>query len=149
MAHQWTTICYDCGTTAPAEAKRCACGEPVWFDTSELTASAVAGDSQPNMWRYADTLPVDPPDDLRLAAGGTPLFRARQLDAYAGCAVWLKDETENPTGSFKDRGTAVGVTAAITRGRRAIATVSQRCKEEAHGFRRGRNPTRLEPIHER
>jgi threonine synthase len=101
------------------------------------------------MWRYADTLPVDPPDDLRLAAGGTPLFRARQLDAYAGCAVWLKDETENPTGSFKDRGTAVGVTAAITRGRRAIATVSQRCKEEAHGFRRGRNPTRLEPIHER
>jgi threonine synthase len=124
MTHHWTTICYACGTTGPAEAKRCACGEPVWFDTSELTTSAVAGGTHPNMWQYADTLPVDPPDDLRLAAGGTPLYRARQLDAYTGCEIWLKDETENPTGSFKDRGTAVGVTAAIARGRRAIATVS-------------------------
>ncbi|MEF8774618.1 MAG: pyridoxal-phosphate dependent enzyme [Halobacteriales archaeon] len=65
-----------------------------------------------------------PRTDLAGAAGDTPLVRAGRLDEFAGARVWLKDETENPTGSFKDRGSAVGVAAAAARGTEWVGTVS-------------------------
>lgn len=99
------TACYACGKQHDAERKRCDCGEPVWFVTDPTEFSSPAEREQ-GMWPYADLLPVDPPADLGAAAGGTPLVRTPRLDDYVGCTLSVKDETENPTGTFKDRGSA-------------------------------------------
>jgi threonine synthase len=76
------------------------------------------------MWRYADLLPVDDPIGISVASGGTPLIRSTQLDEYAGCTVFVKDESENPTGAYKDRGSAVGITHAVQQGHSWVGTVS-------------------------
>jgi len=75
------------------------------------------------MWRFEGFLPVDAPSGLGAAAGGTPLVRTERLDAFAGPRTWVKDEGEQPTGSFKDRGSAVAV-EAVRGAADAIGTVS-------------------------
>ncbi|MEZ3165497.1 pyridoxal-phosphate dependent enzyme [Halorubrum sp. RMP-47] len=111
-------VCYDCGETYPAgEAARCACGEPLWFDTDGTEFSwpdaSDAGDGvrlgRDSLWRYESVLPASPPGGLAAAAGGTPLFRAPSIEPPDGPRIHLKVEGTNPTGSFKDRGTAVGI----------------------------------------
>ena len=57
-----------------------------------------------SIWRWADLLPAAPPGHVDLGAGGTPLVRADRLAAELGLGeLWLKNDTVNPTGSFKDR----------------------------------------------
>ena len=117
------TVCYSCGRRYGPERTHCDCGEPVWFETDTEGFDWPATREQ-GMWPYADLLPAGVPADLSIAAGGTPLVRAARLDDYAGCRLYLKDETENPTGTFKDRGSAVAVTAIRERGGEWIGTVS-------------------------
>ena len=117
------TICYACGRRYDATRKHCDCGEPVWFEM-DSEGFVWRTTREQGMWPYADLLPVGVPDDLGVAAGGTPLVRAARLDDYAGCTLFIKDETENPTGTFKDRGSAVAVAATRERGREWIGTVS-------------------------
>ena len=67
----------------------------------------------PSIWRYADLLPVDAPDEPRLAPGFTPLVPAPRLAEELGIAeLWLKLDTANPTHSFKDRVVAVAARKA-------------------------------------
>ncbi|MDQ3342171.1 MAG: threonine synthase [Actinomycetota bacterium] len=74
----------------------------------------------PTLWRYADLLPVlDGPADIRdagrvdLGAGFTPLVPAPRLGAAIGLEdLWIKNDTLNPTGAFKDRVVSVALTAA-------------------------------------
>jgi threonine synthase len=70
----------------------------------------------PTIWRYADLLPVlpdAPAERVDLGAGLTPLVRAPRLGAALGLDdLWLKDDTRNPTGSFKDRVVSVALSAA-------------------------------------
>jgi threonine synthase len=125
-------VCYRCGETAEfPDRKRCECGEPLWFDTDAAAAdfdwpdANTRGDTESTgIWRYASLLPVAPIGGVGAAAGDTPLVRAERLDDDAGCRLWLKDESENPTGSFKDRGSAVGVGWAAAAGRNWVGTVS-------------------------
>jgi threonine synthase len=64
------------------------------------------------LWRYHELLPVvDLASRVDLGEGGTPLLQLRRL-APPGVTVWLKQESANPTGSFKARGMAVAVTRA-------------------------------------
>src|SRR4029453_15407395 len=64
-------------------------------------------------WRYAPLLPVDPPEEPRLAPGWTPLVPAPRLADELGVAeLWLKLDTANPTHSFKDRVVAVAARKA-------------------------------------
>jgi threonine synthase len=69
-----------------------------------------------NMWRYAPLLPVgqDPATRVTLNPGLTPLVRAEALADELGLrgAVWVKDDSANPTHSFKDRVVSVALTAA-------------------------------------
>ena len=120
------TVCYDCGTTYQSTDRlRCDCGEPVWLDTDATGFDwSSLRDDEGGVWRYADLLPAEPSDDVGAGAGDTPLVRAARLDGYAGCRLHVKDEGRNPTGSFKDRGSAVGVAAADERGREYVGTVS-------------------------
>jgi threonine synthase len=59
-----------------------------------------------------------------LDEGWTPLVRAPKLSERTGCDVWLKVEGANPTGSFKDRGMTVAVSAAIGEGAGAVICAS-------------------------
>lgn len=69
-----------------------------------------------NLWRYADLLPVgqDPASRVSLDPGMTPLVRADALAAEVGlrAPLWVKDDSANPTHSFKDRVVSVALTAA-------------------------------------
>jgi threonine synthase len=115
-------VCHACGATAETGA-RCACGEPLWVAERRLDGWPTTGD--PSLWRYRDLLPVDPPPGLGASVGGTPLVRAPRLDdAVGGATVRVKFEGAHPTGTFKDRGTAVGVAGALERGAAVVATVS-------------------------
>lgn len=117
--------CYACGetVTTPA-ASRCNCGEPRWYETDPAGFDWPT-DLDEGTWSAATLLPVDPPDaGLGTASGGTPLVRTPTLDDYVGAAVSVKDEGLNPTGSFKDRGTAVGIEVAREAGDHAVGTVS-------------------------
>ncbi|UHQ98515.1 threonine synthase (plasmid) [Natrinema zhouii] len=118
-----TVSCYDCGATAPLGArKRCPCGEPLWVDIDASGFEWAETGSVDDMWRYTEVLPVTEP--VGVPPGGTPLSRAERLDEYAGCTLFLKHEGQNPTGSFKDRGSAVGTAATVETGRKWIGTVS-------------------------
>jgi threonine synthase len=61
---------------------------------------------------------------VTLGEGGTPLIPAPVLSELTGCDVWLKLEGANPTGSFKDRGMTVAVSAAIHEGAEAVICAS-------------------------
>ncbi|OBG88049.1 threonine synthase [Mycobacterium sp. E136] len=74
---------------------------------------------------YRDRLPVqDNWTPITLREGGTPLLPAPGLSELTGCAVHLKIEGLNPTGSFKDRGMTMAVTEAVGRGQQAVLCAS-------------------------
>ena len=75
-----------------------------------------------SLWRYGDRLPVEPL--VSLDEGDTPLVPAPWLSERTGCEVHLKVEGANPTGSFKDRGMTVAVSAAIAEGAKAVICAS-------------------------
>jgi threonine synthase len=72
-------------------------------------------DRAPNMWRYRELMPLLPGDDpVTLGEGFTPLIHARRIGATIGLdRLLIKDESLNPTNSFKAR----GLSAAISRAR--------------------------------
>ena len=75
-----------------------------------------------SLWRYHEHLPADPL--VTLGEGDTPLIPAPRISERIGCDVWLKFEGANPTGSFKDRGMTVAVSAAIAEGAEAVVCAS-------------------------
>ena len=75
-----------------------------------------------SLWRYHDRLPADPL--VTLGEGDTPLVEAPHLSELTGCEVYLKLEGANPTGSFKDRGMTVAVSAALSEGAEAVICAS-------------------------
>jgi threonine synthase len=86
-------------------------------------ASIAAG--PPSIWRYAPLLPVDTPAGTALEAGWTPLVRAERLAAELGLEdLWIKDDTRNPTNSFKDRVVAVALAKALDFGFKTAACAS-------------------------
>ena len=98
--------------------------------TREDDASKRPGGERAKQWNgviaeYRDLLPVtaDTPV-ITLGEGGTPLVPAATLSAMTGCEVYLKVEAGNPTGSFKDRGMTVAVSAALGRGATAVICAS-------------------------
>lgn len=76
-----------------------------------------------NMWRYREVMPLRDGDDaITLEEGFTPLRAATRLGDWVGVpGLMIKDESVNPTGSFKARGLSAAVTAAAARGVRKLA----------------------------
>jgi threonine synthase len=144
-----TLKCRECGARYPLEAfyvcERCFGPLEVAYDHTRLVAGAdgefdvaelrrkIQGGPQ-NLWRYADFLPLaggPPGPSGRLAsrfglpAGCTPLIRADRLAAELGLReVWVKNDTANPTHSFKDRVVSVAVARARELGFGTIACAS-------------------------
>jgi threonine synthase len=101
--------------------------DPVYDrDEQRRTVTRASIESGPqSIWRYADLLPVAPPEDVRLPVGWTPLIRAPRLaDAVGVGELWLKLDTANPTHSFKDRVVAVACAKALELGRTTLACSS-------------------------
>jgi len=74
------------------------------------------------MWKFRDFLPVDATDKIVSAGeGDTPL---RRLSSFQG-TVWVKDETKNPTGTFKDRGASCAITALTRLGIKDLVLSSE------------------------
>lgn len=73
---------------------------------------------EPNMWRFAELLPVtDPAAIVTLGEGGTPLLPAAGLQKTLGLqSLYIKEEGLNPTGTFKARGIAAAVSKAAELG---------------------------------
>jgi threonine synthase len=85
---------------------------------------ATDGSTQ-SMWRYADMLPLAAGEAISLGEGGTALVDAARLGARLGVErLLIKDETRNPTWSYKDRLSTVAVSAARKLGARVLATAS-------------------------
>jgi threonine synthase len=80
----------------------------------------------PSLWRYRDFLPCAPQDPTAgLPSGLTPLVRAPRLAEELGLRdVWVKNDTANPTHSFKDRVVSVALEKAKELGYRVVACAS-------------------------
>ncbi len=122
--------CPRCGArqTAQQPANLCACGSPLFarYDLDAVRSEVRRQDlthRAHDLWRYAELLPVsDPAARVRLGEGGTPLLPAARLGRALGLSdLWIKDEGTNPTGTFKARGAAVGVSRALELGVRRLA----------------------------
>ena len=113
-------ICRECGTAYPAEARYACefCFGPleVSYDLESargVVTRALIESGTASIWRYAPLLPDPGPSPVDLGAGWTPLRRASRLAEVLGVReLWLKDDTRNPTGSFKDRVVSVALSSA-------------------------------------
>ena len=111
-------VCRECGATTPL-APSYACSEcfgplEVGYEFGAVSRERIeAGPS--NIWRYRDLLPVPAriAEIPNLEPGCTPLVRAHNLGRELGLrSLWVKDDSANPTHSFKDRVVAVALAAA-------------------------------------
>src|SRR3954468_1898141 len=124
--------CRECARAYPAEALHVCewCFGPLEvvydYDAIAKHLSRERIESGPNtIWRYADLLPADSTAPVDLGAGFTPLVRADRLAAELGLGeLWIKNDTLNPTGSFKDRVVSVALTKARELGFKVAACAS-------------------------
>ena len=127
--------CRECGETEPVAASHVCgfCFGPleVVYDEEAIGARVTrarieAGPA--SIWRYGDLLPVladDPALRIDLGTGFTPLRPAPRLAERLGLReLWLKDDTHNPSGSFKDRVVTVALSAARALGIDTIGCAS-------------------------
>ena len=79
-----------------------------------------------SVWKYEDFLPIiDKSKIVSLREGGTKLYKCSRLAEKLGLKnLYIKNEGENPTGSFKDRGMTVGVTKALEYGVKTVVCAS-------------------------
>jgi threonine synthase len=94
----------------------------------DTSPEQIAQSQEASLWRYLPLLPVADPGGLGTplrAAGGTPVFTPPRLAETLGLRhLWIKDESRNPTASFKDRASAVVVARARETGAEVVVTAS-------------------------
>jgi threonine synthase len=107
------------------------CGDllEIKYDFRELAAALKKSDWKKtplSVWRYRDFMPIHEASKIvTLSEGGTGLHQCQRLGAELGIRqLYVKNEGENPTGSFKDRGMTVGVTKAVELGVKSVICAS-------------------------
>lgn len=113
--------CLDCGHTNPYSTAQSACPQcgSQWgearYDYPAIAAVLLSRLAQRpfDLWRYRELLPVyEIQEGLSMGEGGTPLIHADNLGMMLGCPnIFIKDERQGPTSSFKDRQAAVNIAA--------------------------------------
>ncbi len=126
--------CLDCGHSFSYYPTSIACPQcnSEWrqaeYDYSALSKAypAVLADRPFNLWRYHELLPVHSPyPTISLGEGGSPLIKADNLGMMLGCPnLYIKDERQGPTGSFKDRQAAVTIAALKEAGIKEMVAAS-------------------------
>lgn len=102
--------CFSCGTShdeTDLQTVCVECGLPIRVSVPlpEATPEEVIDTSNESMWRYGAVLPVPVDEAVSLGEGWTPMTEVEE-------GVFVKDESSNPTASFKDRGMSMAVSAA-------------------------------------
>ena len=113
--------CRECGAEYPAEPVNVCdfCFGPVEVEYDYDAISRVVNRDRiqqgpPTMWRYGDLLPVETEKPVDLGTGFTPLVRARNLGRALGLEnLYVKNDSVNPSFSFKDRVVSVASTKAL------------------------------------
>ncbi len=126
--YDWHLECSACGTRGEPEGLPTvcpACGQPwlVRYPDRRLSLTDRAEIHRGHgMWRFRRFLPLAEGEaPVTLGEGDTPLLRLDRAAPTLGYdALWLKDESTNPTGSFKARGLAMAVTRAVLGGAEAF-----------------------------
>src|ERR1700712_5745196 len=127
-------VCRNCGARYPLGAQHACfeCFGPLEIGYDEVALASVThaqiAAGPHSIWRYAGLLPVgqDPLTRVDSGTGMTPLIRADRLGDALGftAPLWVKDDSANPTHSFKDRVVSVAITAARELGFERIACAS-------------------------
>ena len=135
-------VCVECGERYPLgtlfPCRKCGGFLDVDYDyarISEILTRSRIKNRKATLWKYRELLPLKSWDRIvTLDEGGTPLIECRRVDEVAGVKkLYVKDETRNPTGSFKDRHATVIVSMAVENGVRKIFTVSSGNESAALG----------------
>ncbi len=124
--------CRECGTYYPLEALHVCefCFGPLEVDYDydylrTVVSRARIESGPPNIWRYKDLLPVSEGPLVDSGTGFTPLLKAERLGERLGLRhLYIKNDTANPTWSFKDRVVSVAVTKALEFGFDTVACAS-------------------------
>ena len=129
MVWRYNLQCFNCRTRFPVERTEYRCDKcggllEIVFD---LRSKKIPWRTRPvSVWKYREALPID--DDrfiTTLAEGGTGLHRCRRLGRSIGLKnLFVKNEGENPSGSFKDRGMTVALSKALELGKRKVICAS-------------------------
>lgn len=108
-------VCEQCGGTLD-----------VGYGYGGISFENMLNDDAPGIWKYRDVLPIRPDTEpVTMWEGDTPFFAAKRLgEALGHPRLFIKDETANPTGSFKDRPLSVAVTRARELGMEGIVLAS-------------------------
>ncbi|WP_456481979.1 threonine synthase [Methanopyrus sp.] len=94
------------------------------YDEIDVSRSTFEG-RRLGVWAFRELLPVNTDDPVTMSEGGTGLHPCPRLGEELGVGeLFVKNEGENPTGSFKDRGMTVGVTKAVELGAEVVACAS-------------------------
>jgi threonine synthase len=131
MAYQ---KCINCGSEYGVDeivyfCRKCGDLLEIKYDTDTLAKAVCKSDwrnAPLSVWRYRDFMPIsDPSKIVSLNEGGTGLHLCQHLARQLGIRqLYVKNEGENPTGSFKDRGMTVGVTKAVELGVKSVICAS-------------------------
>ena len=132
MSYATSLVCRECGNDSPLEPINACdyCFGPmeVAYDYDAMrgvvTRESISAGPR-SIWRYEALLPVDPEHRIDLQVGFTPLLRADNLARELGMReLWIKNDTMNPTWSFKDRVVAVASSRARQFGFETLACAS-------------------------
>ncbi len=140
--------CRECGRESPAEPLNVCdyCFGPLeivydYATISEIISRERITQGPLSIWRYRDLLPIDSDDPVDIMAGYTPLIKARNLGKKLGLNnLYIKNDSVNPSFSFKDRVVSVAATKAVEFGFETLACASTgnlACSVAAHAARAG------------
>ena len=132
MSYVSSLRCKECSREYPVEALNVCdfCFGPleVVYDLeaiSKVTSREKIKSGPHSLWRYADFLPADYNPATDINAGFTPLLRSHGLAKHLGLReLWIKNDSVNPSFSFKDRVVAVASAKALELGFDTIACAS-------------------------
>jgi threonine synthase len=130
FGHATNLVCRECGATQPLgpfyACQECFGPLEIGYDFPEVTRAQIEAGPK-NIWRYQPLLPV--PEDIasspNMEPGFTRLIKANNLGRELGLRnLWVKDDSGNPTHSFKDRVVAIALSAAREFGSKVFACPS-------------------------
>jgi len=141
-------MCRECGKEYPADPLNVCdfCFGPLevvydYATIAEVTSRDRISQGPLSIWRYCDLLPANSGDPVDIMAGFTPLIKARNLGKKLGLNnLYIKNDSVNPSFSFKDRVVSVAATKAVEFGFDTLACASTgnlACSVAAHAARAG------------
>jgi threonine synthase len=116
-----TIKCSKCNTEypqgAPSSCPKCGGQIEISYDYESIAKTIsrkTLATREPGVWRYGELLPLRGPSKVTMGEGGTRLVRSERLAKAVGLHnLFIKNETENPTGSFKDRCSTVSISKVV------------------------------------